>query len=351
MTSDERFMKRALALAHLGNGQVSPNPMVGCVIVHQGEIIGEGYHQQYGGPHAEVNAVNNVLHPEKLKEATAYVTLEPCSHFGKTPPCADLLIEKQLKKVIVCNLDPNPLVAGKGMKKLADAGIATQIGVLASLGNELNAAFFTAMTQKRPYVILKWAQTQDEFVARNNYDSKWISDSLSRKWVHKWRSEVAAIMVGTTTALYDNPKLNVRSWQGNSPVRVVIDTSLRLPNHLHLFDQSIPTLCYNFSKNEVKQSLEFIQLNPQKELLTQVLQDLYQRKLYSLFVEGGAQLLQHFIQQDLWDEARVFQSPQTFGEGISAPKLLCGFSQNQRILQDQLLIYQNTSVKSFVGLT
>ncbi|MGB0522111.1 MAG: bifunctional diaminohydroxyphosphoribosylaminopyrimidine deaminase/5-amino-6-(5-phosphoribosylamino)uracil reductase RibD [Flammeovirgaceae bacterium] len=341
MTIEERFMKRALDLAQLGKGRVSPNPLVGCVIVHNGQIIGEGFHQKYGGPHAEVNAVNAVEDQEKLKKATVYVSLEPCSHFGKTPPCSDLLIAKQVKKVVICNVDPNPLVAGRGIEKLKQAGIEVVDGVLAAEGNELNKCFFTSMTQQRPYVILKWAQTTDGFIARENYDSKWISNALSRKWVHKWRAEFDAIMVGTNTAQHDNPTLNVRSWQGENPVRVVLDKELRLNPALKLFDQTIPTICYNFQKDHQIENLIHVQLTNDDTLLPQILTDLHQRNYQSLFVEGGAKLLNAFIDQDLWDEARVFIGKQAFGKGIAAPKQSKSALETHELEGDYLKIYRN----------
>ena len=349
-TLDERLMQRALDLAQLGKGNVSPNPMVGCVIVHQGLIIGEGYHQKYGGPHAEVNAIQSVEDQEKLTEATAYVSLEPCSHYGKTPPCADLLIAKKIKKVVVCNLDPNPLVAGRGLKKLEEAGIEVVTGVLEAQGKELNKTFFTAMTKKRPYVVLKWAQTQDGFIARENYDAKWISESLSRKWVHKWRAELEAIMVGTNTAHYDNPQLNVRSWIGNSPTRIVIDKRLRLSPKLHLFNQEISTICYNLVKTSTHPHLEFVQLSEDDHFISQLLTDLYQRKLHAVLVEGGTQLLQSFLAQGLWDEAWVFESTQKFEKGIAAPQLSASARYEQVMMRDRLKIYHHDSAKSLAPI-
>ena len=228
MVAPEIYMHRALELARNGAGKVSPNPMVGCVIVHNGTIIGEGWHQQFGGPHAEPNAIAAVNNQELLKDATLYVTLEPCAHFGKTPPCAHLIIEKQIPRVVVCNLDPNPLVAGKGIKLLKDAGIEVKTGILAQEGAFLNRRFFTYINHKRPFIILKWAETADGFVARENYDSKWISNALSRKLVHKWRTEEDAILVGKNTALYDNPQLTSRDWEGKNPISVKSKTS-KLP--------------------------------------------------------------------------------------------------------------------------
>jgi diaminohydroxyphosphoribosylaminopyrimidine deaminase/5-amino-6-(5-phosphoribosylamino)uracil reductase len=320
MNHDEIYMRRALELASLGRGRVSPNPMVGCVIVHHGRIIGEGWHQRYGGWHAEANAVELVVDQSLLSESTAYVTLEPCSHFGKTPPCADLLIRHRLRRVVICNTDSNPLVSGNGIAKLRQAGIEVNTGVLEGEGRALNSRFFTFMEKKRPYIILKWAETADGFIARTNYDSKWISNPLSRKLVHQWRAEEDAIMVGTRTALHDNPRLNVRDWSGKDPVRVVLDKQLQLAPTLHLFDQSQSTLCFNLIKGEKQGRVAYVLLEEGREVVPQVLEGLYQRKLQSLIVEGGSQLLHSFIHQQLWDEIRLFKSRQTFGEGIRAPQ-------------------------------
>ncbi len=237
MTSDELFIQRTFELAQSGIGQVSPNPRVGAVVVHDEKIIGEGWHKKYGEAHAEVNAIHSVKDQSLLQESTIYVNLEPCSHFGKTPPCADLLIRHQVKKVVVCNNDPNPLVSGQGIAKLLNAGIEVVTGVLETEGRKLNKRFFTFVEKQRPYIILKWAQTVDGFVARENYESKWISNDFSRQLVHQWRSEEDAVLVGTKTAAHDNPKLDVRDWSGRNPVRVVIDRFLRLSATLHLFNK------------------------------------------------------------------------------------------------------------------
>ena len=313
-------MERALQLAVLGRGKVSPNPMVGCVIVHDHKIIGEGYHQQYGGPHAEVNAINAVQNPDLLTESTCYVSLEPCAHHGKTPPCADLLVEKGVKRVVIAAVDSNPLVGGKGIEKLKKAGIEVLTGVLEKEAKDLNVRFFTMIEKQRPYVILKWAQTADGFVARKNFDSKWISSEQSRMMVHQWRAEEDAILVGTNTAQYDNPQLNVRDWAGKSPLRLVIDKALRLPQTLHLFDRSLPTIVYNLEQAEDYENLSFVKL-AENQFLETLLSDLHQRKIQSLFVEGGSQLLNSFLALGLWDEARVFESETTFEEGIAAPKI------------------------------
>ncbi|MBD8491129.1 bifunctional diaminohydroxyphosphoribosylaminopyrimidine deaminase/5-amino-6-(5-phosphoribosylamino)uracil reductase RibD [Echinicola sp. CAU 1574] len=334
------YMLRALELAELGRGHVSPNPMVGCVIVHQDRIIGEGYHQQYGGPHAEPNAVHDVADQSLLKEATVYVTLEPCAHFGKTPPCANLLVEKQVNKVVIAAFDSNPLVGGKGIKILRDAGIEVVTGVMEKEARIQNKRFFTSIEKQRPYVILKWAQTQDGFVARANYDSKWISNSYSRQLVHKWRAEEDAIMVGTKTAHFDNPKLNVRDWEGKDPLRIVLDKQLTLDANLALFDRSIPTVCYNLIKNESQENLDYVKLEKDFSV-ADVLEDLHQRKVQSVIIEGGSFLLQKFIQSELWDEARVFTGQSRFESGIPAPRLAQNPVETLQIMNDQLEVYQS----------
>jgi diaminohydroxyphosphoribosylaminopyrimidine deaminase/5-amino-6-(5-phosphoribosylamino)uracil reductase len=311
--------------------------MVGCVIVHDGQIIGEGYHEVYGGPHAEPNAINSVMNPNLIPESIVYVTLEPCAHWGKTPPCANLLVEKKVKKVVIGTLDSNPLVGGKGAQILKEAGIEVTSGIFDRKVREQNKRFFTFMEKKRPYVILKWAQTKDGFIARENYDSKWISNPYSRQLVHRWRSEEDAIMVGTLTAKYDDPQLNVRDWEGKNPVRIVVDRNLTLDQGLHLFDQSQSTLCYNQVKEEKSENLEHIKL-PYGFNIGEILDDLYQRKIQSLIVEGGAQLLNKFIQENLWDEARVFTGQVQFGKGIPAPKTQGSIIDEMEIMGDLLTI-------------
>lgn len=339
LDKDQLFMLRALELASKGLGRVSPNPMVGCVIVYNDKIIGEGWHQKLGEPHAEVNAIDSVIDKSLLPESTVYVTLEPCSHQGKTPPCADLLVKHRVKEVKIANVDSNPLVAGKGVKRLKTNGIKVTTGILEMEGRELNKRFFTFIEKKRPYIILKWAQTTDGFIARKDYDSKWISGPQSRKLVHKWRAEEASIMVATHTAKYDNPKLNARDWEGENPVRIVIDKKLELPDSLNLFDGSIPTLCYNTKKNEVGSGVEWIKI--QKEnLIEQLLDDLYKRGIQSVFVEGGAALHKSLINARLWDEARVFVSDTIFGGGIDAARVSLPHQQ-ELIGKDKLLVYRN----------
>lgn len=331
-------MRRVLELAGHGRGLVSPNPLVGCVIVHHNKIIGEGFHKQYGQSHAEVNAIHSVQDLALLPESILYVNLEPCSHFGKTPPCADLLIEHKIKKVVIANLDTNPLVAGQGIKKLRNAGIEVITGILSPEGRELNKRFFTSIENNRPYIILKWAQTADGFIARENYESKWISNAHSRQLVHKWRTEEDAVLVGTRTALHDNPQLNTRDWQGRNPKRIVLDRFLRLDDKLNLFDGSERTICYNVLKHEEHKNLSLIRVD-ETDFIGNVVQDIWKQKIQSVIIEGGATTLQLFIDAGLWDEARMFSSKRTFGKGIVAPKLNGIMTCEADIQEDHLSIY------------
>lgn len=336
--SEELFMRRALELAQLGRGHVSPNPLVGCVIVCDNLIIGEGWHQQYGAPHAEVNAVQSVSDKSLLPRSTVFVTLEPCSHVGKTPPCADLLIREGVKKVVVANLDTNPLVAGEGIKKLRNAGIEVITGILEKEARDLNRRFFTWVEKKRPHIILKWAQTSDGFIARENYDSKWISGTQSRQLVHRWRTEEDAVLVGMRTAQQDNPQLNVRDWTGRNPVRIVIDRFLKLSPKLHLFDGKQKTIRYNVLKHEEHPNVLFVRLD-EENFLQGLLHDLTKQKIQSVIVEGGLHTLNAFIEQNLWDEARIFTSREIFGKGIAAPSSSGRLDHNIAIGADQLSIY------------
>lgn len=340
MSHDEMYMRRAIELAQKGLGSVSPNPMVGCVIVHGDTVIGEGYHQQYGGPHAEPNAITAVKNQDLLTESTVYVTLEPCAHWGKTPPCANLLVEIKVKKVIIGALDTNPLVAGKGIEILRAAGIEVVSGILEQEVRFQNRRFFCFMEKKRPYIILKWAQTADGFIAKKNFDSKWISNSLSRQLVHRWRAEEDGIMVATNTARYDDPQLNVRDWAGRNPTRIVLDKHRALDEKLNLFDQSQATICYTGDYSEKRENLEFVALG-EKFDLGAILKDLYGRRIQSLIVEGGAKLLQSFIDQNLWDEARVFRSDTLFGEGIEAPQFSGQILEKNQMTGNEVTIFKN----------
>ena len=340
MTPDELLIQRTFDLALMGVGSVSPNPRVGCVLVKDGEVIGEGWHKKYGEAHAEVNAIASVADKNQLKGSTAYVSLEPCSHFGKNPPCSDLLIQYKVQKVVISNLDSNPLVAGEGIEKLKGAGIEVITGVLEKEGRELNKRFFTYYEKQRPYIILKWAQTSDGFIAHSNYESRWISSEFSRQLVHKWRSEEDAVLVGTKTAAHDNPNLTVRDWSGGNPTRLVIDRFLRLSDNLNLFDQSVPTVCFNLLKHEEHPNLKLVRLDEQNFIL-QLLAWLCKEKIQSLIVEGGNQTLSFFIESGLWDEARIFTSPRSFHKGIKGPSLQGDLISREQISTDLLQIYSH----------
>ncbi len=338
-------MHRALQLAKNGLGSVSPNPMVGCVIVHNDIVIGEGWHQQFGEAHAEVNAINAVKKKELLKDATVYVTLEPCSYVGKTPACSDLLISSKVKKVVVATLDPNPKVAGSGIAALKNKGIIVKQGVLEKEATELNKRFFINQQLNRPYIILKWAQTKDGFIARKNFDSKWISNEQSRQRVHQWRAQEDAILIGKNTAYYDNPSLTVRNWHGTNPVRVLLDRNLEVKTEFNLFDGEANTLVYNVIKNNQQKRIEQIKIE-KEDFINNVLDNLYQRETGSILIEGGSQILNTFITLGLWDEMRVFTSNQLFKEGINAPeinypKAYCGNIEN-----DTLSYYFNPSTST-----
>lgn len=339
MSKDEQYMKRALDIARFGLGNVSPNPMVGCVIVYEDNIIGEGWHKKFGGPHAEVYAVNNVEDKSLLHGSSIYINLEPCSYHGKTPACTDMLTKHKVKRVVISNRDPNPRVSGSGIQQLLKHKIKIKEGILWAEGRELNRRFFTNQEKERPYVILKWAQTADGFIAKENRDSKWISSDASRKIVHKWRAEEDAILVGRGTVQFDNPTLNVRDWEGNNPVRIVIDTGLKLDNSYLIFDQRIKTIVYNYVKDQIQGNLIFRRIN-KDNFLEGMLNDLNEKGLGSIIVEGGAATLNNFIKAGLWDEARVFVSPAKFKKGIEAPKIIKDPESQEMIAEDKLYIYR-----------
>ncbi len=320
---DERFMHRALFLAKLGLGKVAPNPLVGCVIVHDNIIIGEGYHQFYGGPHAEVNALKQVENTDLLKKATVYVTLEPCSHFGKTPPCSDLLIKSGVKNVVIGTRDSNPLVSGKGIDKLKKAGIEVIENVLENECRKINRRFFTFHEKSRPYVILKWAQTSDGYLDKHRSSDEiginWITEPETKSLVHKWRSEEQAILVGRNTIMNDNPSLTVRDFSGKNPIRIVIDSQLAISNMKNVFSDDAETLVFNRIKNEKIGNIEWIKIQETNTDL--ILKELYKRGIQSVLVEGGSRTLQYFIIDNVWDEARVIVGNSQFGGGVKAPVL------------------------------
>ncbi|MBL0329151.1 MAG: bifunctional diaminohydroxyphosphoribosylaminopyrimidine deaminase/5-amino-6-(5-phosphoribosylamino)uracil reductase RibD [Bacteroidetes bacterium] len=348
MSTNETYMKRCLDLAVKGLGQVAPNPMVGSVIVCDGEIIGEGYHEQYGQAHAEVNAINAVKDKTLLKKSTLYVNLEPCSHFGKTPPCADLIVEHKIPYVVIGSIDTNSLVSGKGIEKLAKAGIDVKVGVLEEDCKKLNKRFFTYHEKKRPYIILKWAQTADGFIdAKRNEENTskpiQISNSDSKKLLHLWRSQEQAIMIGTNTALLDNPQLTVREVKGKNPLRITIDKWLRIPKQFNLFDKTTPTLIFTSVDEPSQSNLEFVKINFEQAVIPQVLEELYKRNIHSLLVEGGELLLNSFIDEGLWDSARVFISEKELGKGVKAPILNQKPVVKENVSGDKLLFYVNES--------
>jgi len=327
MPEHEIYMRRCLELAELGKSHISPNPMVGAVIVLNDKVIGEGYHQKYGEAHAEVNAVNQVIskfdnYAELLKQATIYVSLEPCAHYGKTPPCADLIIKHQIPKVVVGCRDPFDQVNGKGIEKLQAAGVEVVLGVLEAECKWLNRRFFTRIQKHRPYIILKWAQTTDGFFAPAGGSQFWITGEESRKLVHQWRGEEDAILVGTKTVLADNPQLNVRYGDGKSPKRVVIDRELKLNKTLNIFDQSVDTLIFNEVETKIDGRNKYIALEDFGRYVPQyILYQLYMQDIQSVIIEGGAHTLNTFIEAGLWDEARVFTGAVNLNSGIKAPQI------------------------------
>jgi diaminohydroxyphosphoribosylaminopyrimidine deaminase/5-amino-6-(5-phosphoribosylamino)uracil reductase len=337
-------MDRCLELARLGAGSVSPNPMVGCIIVYDGEIIGEGFHEKYGEAHAEVNAVRTVKNQTLLNNCTLYVSLEPCSHFGLTPPCSDLIIEKKIPRVVIGTIDSFAKVAGKGIEKLKKAGIDVRVGILEKECREINKRFFTFHEKKRPYIFLKWAETADGFIdfdrTKNQFgEPTWITGEKALVRVHQMRAVEDAILVGTNTALKDNPSLTVRHCAGRNPLRLVIDNQLRLPENLNLFDGTVKTIVFNSLKDEVIGNIEFVKIDFGKKMIHQILKKLYQQNIQSLIVEGGKQLLESFIQENLWDEAFRFVGNKQFTSGIKAPQISGTIVHTEKTDGDQLYIY------------
>jgi len=348
MSEEEKFMQRCLQLALNGKGYTRSNPMVGAVIVCNGEIIGEGYHREYGKAHAEVNAINSVKDKNLLSKSTIYVSLEPCSHFGKTPPCSQLIIDSKIPKVVIATLDPYYKVSGRGVEMLRNAKIGVEIGVLDEEARQLNKEFFVAQTQKRPYVYLKWAQTKDGFidkkrVAGNPVEPTPISNDLTRLLVHKLRSEVGAIMVGTNTALNDNPSLTTRFWYGQNPVRIVLDREGRVPDKYNIFDGKVETIVFTEKVESPfkKEKVSFVPLIFDDKMIPAMLKELNNRKINSLLVEGGALLLQSFIEEGAWDEACFEIADKSFIEGVKAPHIDGRILKNERIKGSQTLRLEN----------
>lgn len=406
MTQSEIYMHRCSELALLGSSYVAPNPMVGAVLVHDDRIIGEGYHMQYGQAHAEPNCIASVKNEDRhlIEQSTMYVSLEPCAHFGKTPPCADLIISKRIPKVIIGCRDPFVQVNGRGIEKLKAAGIEVEVGALEKECKELNKRFFCFNTEHRPYIILKWAETSDGKIAAPsnspngvevhpqsllarasniNYDAQksedgeglpspvggnqqfgtefgkgagrlLISNPYSNRLVHKWRSEEMAILVGTNTALLDDPELTTRLWPGKSPIRLVVDMNLRLPKHLKLFSSGHPTIVFNLLQHTLPEKIDILELQKMDvshyqvtedvSLIHQIINALYQLKIQSVMVEGGAQLLQSFIDEGMWDEARVICNEELIiGTGLPAPIL-----KNHQVLTQEKWFSDSVSFYSRV---
>ncbi|GGG42844.1 bifunctional diaminohydroxyphosphoribosylaminopyrimidine deaminase/5-amino-6-(5-phosphoribosylamino)uracil reductase RibD [Bizionia arctica] len=333
MKIHEKYIKRCIEIAKNGLGSTAPNPMVGCVIVNKDEIIGEGFTSAYGGNHAEVNAIQSVKNKSLLAQATLYVTLEPCSHFGKTPPCSDLIIKHHIPHVVIGTIDTHSKVAGKGIEKLKTAGCEVTVGVLEKACQDHHKRFFTFHNKKRPYIILKWAETENGFIApetKNEQKPVWITNEISRQLVHKWRAEEQAILVGTNTVLEDNPSLTVRDWTGKNPIRVVLDKTNKLSKKYRVYNDDAET--FIISENEIDFS---------KNVAKNICAFLYKKEIQSIIIEGGRQTLQTFIDENLWDEARVFKGRATFNKGVKAPTFKGKQLEEFSINEDYLKIYSN----------
>jgi diaminohydroxyphosphoribosylaminopyrimidine deaminase/5-amino-6-(5-phosphoribosylamino)uracil reductase len=344
-SSDEIYMRRCFELASHGLGSTRTNPLVGSVIVHEGRIIGEGYHHEYGGPHAEVNAIRNVKDKSLLPQSTIYINLEPCSHFGKTPPCSTLILNNRIPRVVISNADPFPSVSGRGIAALRNAGVEVVEDVLKEEGAFLNRRFLTFHEKKRPYIVLKWAETEDGFIDINRQagdpvGTNWITDEVARTLVHKWRSEEAGLLVGTNTIIADNPKLNVRRWSGNSPLRIAFDRDGRVPDSSNILDSSQDTLMFTCVQEKYSGRTNSILID-HEYALEDILKELYDLKILSILVEGGQQILNAFIFEDLWDEARVFKGEMTFSQGVRAPELPVSPSETIPFDGSELNIHYN----------
>ena len=334
VNTNQKYIKRCIEIAKNGLSNAMPNPSVGAVIVYNDTIIGEGFTSAYGGNHAEVNAINSVKDKSLLAKSTIYVSLEPCSHFGKTPPCCNLIIEHNIPNIVVGILDSNKKVAGNGIKKLLEAGRNVTVGVLEKECYQSNIRFFTFHEKKRPYIILKWAETLNGFIApetRNDQKPVWITNEYSRQLVHKWRSEEQAILIGTQTVIDDNPKLDVRDWTGKNPVRIVLDLNNRIPKENHIFDNQQETIVISYKNNINKENLS-----------QEIANFLFSKNIQSVIIEGGNKTLQTFIDSNLWDEARIFVGNCTFENGTKAPILNKMYQEKSETIDtDKLLIFKN----------
>lgn len=340
-------MSRCIQLAKNGLGTTYPNPLVGSVIVHKNTIIGEGWHYRSGLPHAEVNAINSVKNKSLLSDATIYVSLEPCSHFGKTPPCADLIIDSGIKKVVIGSLDPNPTVAGRGVKRLMEAGCDVVVGILAAECDNLNKRFFTFHTKKRPYIILKWAETSDGFIAPDKAkrseepEPVWITNELSRQLVHKQRAIEHAILVGTRTVLDDDPSLTTRDWSGNSPIRIILDRDLSIRKIASVFNDEAEILVISEKTKGKSANISYAKANFSENVAQQICDILYDNNIQSVIIEGGAKTIQTFVDAQLWDEASVYVGNITFGSGLKAPRISNRKDSEMKITNNQLLSFIN----------
>lgn len=342
LTKDEQYMQRAISIAHAANGNNAPNPRVGAVLVHEGRIIGEGYHEQYGQGHAEVNAVASVKPVDRhlLPQATIYVTLEPCFHYGRTPPCVQLILKEQITRVVIACADPFKKVGGQSIALLQERGVEVVVGVLEEEARYLVRRFFTTVQHQRPHIVLKYAQSKDGFMGHPTKRIL-ISNAFSQRLVHQWRREETAILVGTNTALLDNPTLNNRFWEGRQPLRLVIDRRLRLPRHLKLFDGTLPTWVFTTQGTtpDWGEQIRFVTLLDNEPFLPQLLTYLHQEKIQSVLVEGGRQVLESFLEANLWDEAYVLEGSNLVEQGVKAPIIAKQYHQYTRQLLDNTLFY------------
>ncbi|MCX6199972.1 MAG: bifunctional diaminohydroxyphosphoribosylaminopyrimidine deaminase/5-amino-6-(5-phosphoribosylamino)uracil reductase RibD [Bacteroidetes bacterium] len=344
MHMHQHYIQRCLDLAIQGLGNVAPNPLVGSVIVHDDKIIGEGYHQQFGKAHAEVNAIQSVNNRDLLKESTLYVNLEPCSHFGKTPPCADLILQNKIPRVVIGSYDPNPKVAGKGIQKLREAGVEVVTEILITESDFLNRRFIAAHTKHRPYIILKFAQSADGFMALTEPKQFWFTNEVSKKLMHKWRTEEEGILVGRNTVAVDDCELTARLWPGKNPVRIVIDRKLSLPADRKIFSATAKTFVFNEVENKTDASTDFIQIDFSKNVLEKVMKHLQANEIQSIIIEGGPDTLQHFISQNLWDEARIFTTPHQLKAGKPSPTISGFVIEEAEIETDKLKIIINSTI-------
>lgn len=344
MSAHDIYMLRAIELAEKGLGSVSPNPLVGAVLMHNDKIIGEGFHEEFGKAHAEVNCINSVRDEDKhlISESTLYVTLEPCSHFGKTPPCADLIIANKIPRVVIGHADPFVEVSGKGIARLRENGIEVTTFVLEKECVFQNRRFLTFQTKKRPYLILKWAQSADGFIAPATSEPYWLTNDFSKQLSHKWRTEEDAIMVGYNTVLRDNPQLTARLWNGKNPARIVIDEQLALPKSAKVFDAEARTIILNYVEEKEAGNLHYIKLNSEKNIAEQIAEKLFEEKIQSVIIEGGTKLLTKFIAQNLWDEARVFKTEKILSEGVVAPRFSAPFAEERTVDTDSLFLHYNS---------